>query len=164
MKHPMLVALATLLGIHAALAGDKPKTLTEPIPKAYAHETAVSLKCESRSTKGKFQTVDVRLINPTDAAVVFTGYSEQSPWYKIQKWVDGEWSDHRVGWFCGTGLRLCTIYPGQSAVIPVHVKEDLFPIRVGVEYSKGTKKDKQVAWSARIDRESSNKPSGGDGK
>jgi len=91
------------------------------------------------------------------------GYSEQSPWYKIQKWVDGKWSSHRLGW-CGTGVRRCTIPPGRSSVTRVHVKEELFPIRIGVKYSKGNKKEEQVIWSASIDKKASNKASGSGGK
>jgi len=44
------------------------------------------------------------------------------------------------------------------------VKEELFPIRIGVKYSKGNKKEEQVIWSASIDKKASNKASGSGGK
>jgi len=132
-------------------AGEE-KKFTEPIPSEHAKETSLCLKADSISEKDGYHTVKVRLINPTDTAISFTGYSEASPWYKIQRWVDGKWIDHPVGWFCGTGLRHCIIPSGQSSIIPVHVKMDLLPVRVGVEYSNGKKpqKERQIVWSKRI--------------
>lgn len=144
------------------LLREKPRTFTEPIPQAHVKETAVGLKFESRSTDA--QIVNVRLINPTERPVTFAGYSEQSPWYKIEKWVDGAWVDHRVGWFCGTGLRVCVIPPGHSSVIPVRVEDGLFPVRIGVGYSNSGTREDEVVWSTRIDAAPSDRPRGRDGR
>ena len=123
----------------------------------YANEPDISLKLEGRSKKGNYHTINVRLLNSTSSSITFTGYSESSPWYKIQKWEKGKWIDHQVGWFCGTGLRQCVIPSGKSSIIPVHVEEELFPIRVGVGYAHGgEKRENQVVWSARIEKASSN--------
>ncbi len=125
------------------------KTSTQPIPERYAQLRAVTLATEDASVR-------VRLINPAAKPISFTGYGETSPWYRIQRWQNGSWVDHRVGWFCGTGMRQCVIAAGRSAVIPVHADESLFPIRVGVAYRVGGAKngtEDQVVWSDRIERQ-----------
>ena len=138
---------------------------TEPILATYLKETVVSLKLESRSKTDTYHTLNLRLINPASSSVTFTGYSESSPWYKIQKWVEGRWVDHPVGWFCGTGLRPCLIPSGHSSVIPVHVQDDIFPLRVGIEYAEGeTEEVGQVVWSAKIERNSSDETDSGEMK
>lgn len=125
---------------------------TQPIPGRYAGETQVSLQLESRSqATTTHQTLSLRLINPTTAALKFTGYSESSPWYRIQRWVDGEWVEHQVGWFCGTGLQECVIPARRSSVIPVHVSDDLFPLRVGVGFEHAGKE--QTVWSTKIEKD-----------
>ena len=146
-------ALFALPGIYLLKAGDKSQN-TKPIPEKYAKETELCLRIGNISEKDGYHTVNVHLINPTATPISFTGYSESWPWYKIQKLVDGKWVDHPVGWFCGTGLRRCIIPAGQSSVIPVHVKIDLLPVRVGVGYANGKKpkKEQQVVWSRKIEK------------
>ncbi len=127
---------------------------TEPIPVKYASETEISLILESRNKAINCHNMKVRLINPTSSYITFTGYSASQPWHMIQKWRMGNWADRPVGWFCGTGLGMCLIPPGQSSVISVHMKDKVFPIRVGVEYVHEKKiQEQQVVWSARIDKD-----------
>jgi len=157
MKRTMLTLLALLLVPHLVYSEEKTDKRTEAIPKEHANKRAICLPLDSRSKNDDYHTINVRLINPTSTPITFTGYSESSPWYKIQKWENGKWVGHNVGWFCGTGLRQCVIPSARSSVIPVHVQADLFPIRVGVEYARGKKREQEIVWSARIEEESSNK-------
>ena len=71
---------------------------------------------------------------------------------RIQRRVDGAWVDHNVGWFCGTGLRHCVIPSGQSSVLSVYAKDEMFPLRVGVAYAggKATETSAEV-WTERIE-------------
>ena len=142
----VVVAMSSLLTV-SALAGR-----TRPIPSRYSGETQVSLQLEGRSkSAANHQSLEMRLINPTKSALKFSGYSESSPWYRIQKWVDGEWIEHNVGWFCGTGMRECVIPARRSSVIPVHVSDDLFPLRVGVGFERAGKEE--TVWSTRIEKD-----------
>ncbi|MCK4268188.1 MAG: hypothetical protein KAX16_05110 [Actinomycetia bacterium] len=125
---------------------------TEAIPRKYAKETEILLNLESRSKHSDSQVINMRLINPTYSSITFTGYSESSPLYKIQKWGKEDWVDLDVGRFDGTGLGWRVIAPGQSSIIQVAVGEKLFPLRVGVEYAGGKKT--RTVWSARIERKS----------
>ena len=133
-------------------AGEE-KKFVNPIPKQHANETEVCLKLGGMSEKDGYHTVNIHMINPTNKPISFTGYSESSPWYKIQRRVNGKWVDHPVGWFWGTGLRPCVISSGQSSVIPVYLKKGLLPIRVGVEYASGMNPKKQlhIVWSRKIE-------------
>ncbi|MDC0325721.1 hypothetical protein OAM01_03080 [bacterium] len=128
---------------------------TEPIPKRYEAVSAVQLIWEpfpDEPDEYFLNFINVRLLNPTSSAIRFQGYSSISPWYRIQRWIDGAWVEHRVGWFCGTGLDQFSIPSDRSSVIPVDVTDDLFPIRVGVEYSNDRKvKADMVVWSEKID-------------
>ncbi len=139
--------------IPAMLSQVTQKASIELIPKEYLAETNISLIEESRSgpVKSGSQYVDVRLINPTQSAVSFMGYGESSPWYRIQKRNGADWEEHRVGWFCGTGLRSCVVPAGCSSLIRVRVEnEKLFPMRVGVDYSQPGEQQPQVVWSEAI--------------
>jgi hypothetical protein len=152
----ILTLLVALVSIQVALAGDEPKALTEPIPNPYANETAVCLKLESRKADGKGQTFYMRLVNPTDKPLLFSGYSEQSPLYRIQVLVQGKlWMEHQTsrGW-CGTGLRECVIPPGQSSLIPVRINDLVYPIKIGVGYKqKAGNSERFVIWSERIEED-----------
>ena len=61
-----------------------------------------------------------RIINNSRESISYWGYSSQSPWYRVQKLEDGKWSEIKVGWFCGTGLQVCTVAPMQSAIFSVN--------------------------------------------
>ena len=52
--------------------------------------------------------------------MIFTGYSEISPITKTEHWREGKWVEERRVLRCGTGLKSCTIAPGQSAVFSSH--------------------------------------------
>ncbi len=120
------------------------------IPNRYEMEESICLKMDWVSRGNTYFTTYARLINPTSSPITFTGYSESSPWYKIQKSVDGQWVDHEVGWFCGTGLRECTLPPGKSSLIQFSVDDDLYPVRIGVGYKHNNKKE--IVWSEMINK------------
>lgn len=129
------------------------KQFTESIPESYTALTEVTLVEESRfSRQGSIaEIVNVRLINPTGFPVTFTGDSEASPWYRIQKLKESGWVEHKVGWFCGTEVRRCIIYPGHSSVIRVSVVDPkMFPIRVGVGYSHLPGQPQKLVWSSTV--------------
>lgn len=124
----------------------------------YSKEPVISLNLESRRIKGDYHIIKIRLKNPTSLPVKYTGHSNSSPLYNIQKWNNGKWvNNQEVRLICGTGLRQCVIPSGKSAIIPVHVADSFFPIRIGVAYSHGINTNKQkVVWSERIEKDSSN--------
>lgn len=96
--------------------------------------------------------IELRLVNRSGQILWFTGYEETHPWYRIQRFIHGRWLDHRVGWFCGTGLRRCEIPAGKSSLIPVSLRNDLYPIRIGINYGLGNSKSAEsTVWSKRID-------------
>ncbi len=127
-----------------------------PIPDGPIPQEDVVLTLEGSvvqdPTAREWEQIQVRLSNRSGRALGFTGYDETQPWYRIQRFIDSKWVDHQVGWYCGTGLRQCKIPSGMSSIIPVSVRKDLYPIRVGVTYSLGAgKAESQTVWSARID-------------
>jgi hypothetical protein len=132
---------------------------TEPMPDGFVGGQEVVLMLESQrvaATSPGYRKLQLRLGNPTPTAIRYTGYEESQPWYLIERWVDGKWESHRVGWFCGTGLRDCRVPAGRSVVIPVSVEEKLLPLRVGVRYGRKVDAENgpmEVAWSVRIDRD-----------
>ncbi len=154
----MKLAVATAISLIVLVCGcrQEPRqaSRTDPVPVGPAQSADVSLVLESSSQTEGYRVINMRLSNPTSSAITFTGYSEESPWYRIQKMANDEWVEHQVGWFCGTGLRECTIEPGKSSLIPVSVPDAIFPVRVGVEYSRG-KDGGSVVWSDKIERNSS---------
>ena len=103
------------------------------------------------STNKGYKAFNIRLSNLTILDVEFVGYSESSPWYKIQTWDGKKWIEHKVGWFCGTGLRSCKISANKSSLIFVDISEKLFPLRVGVDYSQSSKNN--IVWSGKIELE-----------
>ena len=132
----------------------QPKPKTEAIPKEHAghKEIAIILEDLKRADTGLYFQLTFRVINPTSEAMHFTGYSEQSPLTKTQRWVDGEWVGKREVLRCGTGLRQCTVAPGQSAVFQTGVQGDLLPVRIGIGYSHGKNKKLKLVWSEKIER------------
>lgn len=140
-------------------AGVVDSRTTEPMPDGFAGGKEVVLMLESQrvsETSAGYRKLQMRLGNPTATAIHYTGYDESQPWYLIERWVDGKWEPHQMGWFCGTGLRDCRVPAGRSVVIPVHVEEKLFPLRVGVRYHRKADAENgptEVAWSVRIDRD-----------
>ena len=125
-------------------------------PKDPGTRGEVSLTLEKRAvqdpTSKDWEQISVRLANRSGKALRFRGYDETQPWYRIQRFVEGKWVDHQVGWFCGTGLRQCEIPTGKSSLIPVSVQKDLYPIRVGVTYGLGPKPpEDRTVWTTLID-------------
>lgn len=159
MRHKITTsAILTLLFLCISAASTHAQVTvpdTEGIPKKYADIKVVSLVEDSRTVKGEYTKIKVRLINPTKTSISFTGYSESSPWYLLQTLVDNKWTEKKMGWFCGTGLRQCIIYPGESSIITLNVTTANLPIKVGVAYKLGTKTDKinkpLVVWSPSIE-------------
>ncbi len=131
------------------------KSETEPIPIRYEEISSVQLIWEPISDGSDeyfLNFIKVRLLNPASSTIRFQGYSSDSPQYRMQRWVDGAWVEHRVVRTCGTGLGQYSIPPGRSSVITVHVTENWFPIRIGVVYSRGWKeKGDLIVWSEKID-------------
>ena len=150
-----VLMLASAHGVF--LAAEETRTV-EPIPPQYENVTSLALYVESHQVhkleERDFHVLKVRLINAADTPISFDGYGEAHPWYQIQTWTDGEWKNHGVGWFCGTGLRQCVIRPGESSVISVNIdtKRIRFPIRIGVTYTleNGTEPTPRTVWSDRI--------------
>ncbi len=172
MKAATLITCLSLCGLSFAFA-DKPKPLpeaninpriwvevceehpepkTEAIPKAYAEDKAVAIKIESLVRANGFYQMKLRIINPTEKPVVFTGYSESSPVIKVQHWKDDKWVDERRVLRCGTGLRACTIAPGQSAVFGASLEGDKLPSRIGLVHAHGEKERDLSVWSEKIER------------
>lgn len=79
----------------------------------------------------------LRLINPTETPVRFTGFTEKSPVTKTQKWIDGAWVDKPGFLRCGTGLRPCTVPPGQFALFETSVPAEDLPVRIGIHCRLG---------------------------
>ena len=128
------------------------KPETEAIPKGYADEKAIAIKLESLvRNKGAYE-VKFRIINPTTKPMTFTGYSEKSPLTDTQYWKDGKWVDPKPVGICGTGLRQCTIPPGQSAVFQAYLQGDKLPARVGLTYAHGGREQGHLVWSEKIER------------
>ena len=135
--------------------GANAKPQTEAIPKEHAGEKAVAIKLEGLKQVGErlAMQVTLRIINPTDKPVIFTGYSEASPITKTQHLKDGKWVDEKQLLRCGTGLRSCTIAPGQSAVFNAAVYGETMPTRFGIAYRTSEKQPKtQDVWSEKIER------------
>lgn len=133
-------------------ANQKPQT--EAIPEKYAGEKAVAIKLEGlkRDEAGLLLQVTLRFINPSDKPFQYTGYSAQSPITKRQQWVDGEWVEQQKFLRCGTGLRNCTVAPGQSAVFHITLQPEQLPARIGLTYSTNWKGSKpQTVWSEKIE-------------
>lgn len=132
---------------------------TQPIPAKYAGVKEITLAVErhvvhrmKEPEKGKpieqgmiDHAYHVRIINPTTKTMVFDGYGEGCPWHGRQSWQNGKWTDYRVGWFCGTGLRTCVIPPGRSAVFAPSADEYFFPVRFSVGYLLTTNGKADVA-------------------
>ena len=179
MKPTALITCLCLAALPAAFA-DKPKPLpdapeivrpigriqpgqgdleavqpTEAIPKDYANEKAIAIKLESLVRNNGFYQVKLRIINPTDKPMTFRGFSETSPITKIQHWQDGKWVEERRFLKCGTGLRQCTIAPGQSATFGASVEGDKLPTRIGIAYTNVPRLEgspQPVVWSEKIER------------
>jgi hypothetical protein len=99
-----------------------------------------------------WEQIELLLANRSGERITFRGYNETQPWYRIQRLVDGKWQNHRVGWFCGTGLRQCEITAGKSTLIPVSVRKDIYPVRIGVDYGLGSSENEdRTVWSAQIE-------------
>jgi len=132
----------------------EPEPATEPIPAAYAEEKTVCIKIEKqlRGEDRNSYVIELRLINPTDKPVTFTGFSEKSPITQQQQWKDGQWVDQQKFLRCGTGLRPCTIEPGQSALFSQVLPTEQMPARIGVACADGTKDAKrETVWSDKIE-------------
>lgn len=133
----------------------KPKPQTEAIPEIYAKEPAARLVLEDlkRDESGLSLHAVLRIINPTDQPLVFTGFSEKSPVTQQQQWEDGKWIAVKQFLRCGTGLRPCTIAPGQSAVFSISAPPERLPMRVGISTTDGSKKaEQQMLWSDKIEQ------------
>ena len=128
------------------------KPQTEAIPKMYAAEKKVAMKMEALIRNKGYYQLKFRIINPTDKPISFTGYSEASPLTRTQHWKDGKWVDPKPLGICGTGLRQCTIAPGQSAVFQTSIAGDQLPGRIGFNYSHGEKNQGHQLWSEKIER------------
>jgi hypothetical protein len=114
----------------------------EPIQSKYHKLSKPSLIYEKTIQRHGYPVRLLKLINPSRPALEFTGYSESSPWYRIQYRENDGWTEIKVGWWCGTGLRWCQIRQGESAVIDVDQDLKHRLVRVGVELRDG-----RVIWS-----------------
>lgn len=126
---------------------------TEAIPQKYAGEKEVAIKLEKLEPVGERVVMRAvfRIINPTDKPISFTGYSVTSPITMEQHFKDGKWEPQKKVLRCGTGLRQCTIPPGQAAVFFAQVYPQNMPLRVGLKYAQGDKEVKQHVWSEKIE-------------
>jgi len=130
--------LAVTLLLFSTMAFSQPieeKVLTEVIPPSYVDLSDIFLVVERIERTEDHAMVYVRLGNPTQKDLQFFGYSETAPWHEIKKLKEGMWTDYNVGWFCGTGLRICTIKGGDSSVIQAYVPNEIFPVKIGVGYA-----------------------------
>lgn len=129
---------------------------TEAIPKSYADEKAIAIKFEGLvNNNGLGLRAKLRIINPTDKPMTFRGFSEVSPIIKIEHWTQGKWVEEKRILKCGTGLRQCTIAPGQSAVFGTRLDGDKLPTRVGIARTDVPRPEgspQPVIWSEKIER------------
>lgn len=133
---------------------EEAKPQTEAIPKQYADHKEVAIVLEDLKQIGErlAMQVTLRIINPTDKPFTFTGFSEQSPILKVQHMKAGKWVDEPRVLRCGTGLRQCTIAPGQSAVFYEAVYSETMPTRFGISHTVEGANEPQVVWSEKIER------------
>ena len=127
---------------------------TEAIPKEHAGHKQIAIVLDDLERVGErlAMRATLRIINPTDKPMKFTGYSEKNPIAKIQHLKDGEWVEEERILRCGTGLRPCTIAPGQSAVFKATVNAETMPTRIGVDYRVGQVGQLHTVWSEKIER------------
>lgn len=158
---PMALSLLVLIAADEIAFDDVGPRNVEPIPPKYASAIEVGIYLESKQLELKrkgFHSLTFRLINPTNAAITFAGYSEREPLYTIQTWGGSEWEKTPLEWICGTGVRKCVIRSGESAVIvvPVETQWVRFPVRVGVDYKieNHAEREWQTVWSQKIEQDS----------
>lgn len=109
-----------------------------PIPEKYlakppVAKPTINIHYESRSKDG----VVCVMVNQLAKSVRFAGYSIAAPWYRIQILKDGQWIEHRVGWFCGTGLYKPELISNRACRFLVQDPPDTkLPIRVGIDFEE----------------------------
>ena len=133
-------ALALVMQTAAAQTAAKPESGLAP---------GVTIKVEvvEAAPDGRF-VARCRISNGSDRGVSYVGYSPSSPWYRIQQWTDGRWVEHRVGWFCGTGLGRPELPSTESVAFFVRLPEAEHRTRVGLTVSHGDPRGAQsTIWS-----------------
>ena len=130
-----------------------PKPETEAIPKAHAGLEKIAIVLEKIEQQQAFlgMQITLRIINPTDKAMIYQGAYASAPEIKRQRLTKGKWVDQAGGIKPGFNTQAITLPPGQSVVFVMGVTAEQMPARIGIDYSHGGKAQ-FTAWSDKIER------------
>ncbi len=153
MSRRLIPIAAAVLAVPLALAALNRGPDEPDRGSAAAGPAGLSITVHSvRPAEGGGYLVECRLANPSGAAIAYTAYSVESPLYRIQFRRDGEWVEHNVGWFCGTGLGMRELLPGAEAVFSVHTVEGDPPMRIGLDVDRAGLGGRETVWSDALER------------
>ncbi len=134
----------------------EPKPETEAIPKEHAGEKDIAIKLEKVKQHRSLLGVEasLRIINPTDKDMIYTGLWASSPHIRRQQWKDGRWVEAELtedentkpGW-----SHAITLPAGQSVVFTMNIGAEQMPARIGLDCTQEGKA-KFTVWSDRIER------------
>lgn len=115
----------------------------------------VTLELVERKPSSRGHSIDgrVRVTNRGDHTAWFLGYDANTPIYRIEQLVDGNWRDE-TPLHCGTGLKRRSLAPGESRVWDCgEWIQDSATTRIGISFSSMNHLDDNrgavlKAWSA----------------
>ena len=126
--------------------------ISEDIPEKYKQKDGVFIVIDDSPSEMLGHRA-YRVINNSSETIRYIGYSASSPWYRVQNMVDDNWTDVEVGWFCGTGLRICSLPPHRSVVFSANLDHLKTTARTGLDLVdpenplSATTEPKSVVWS-----------------